>query len=60
MKTDLQDSWKRKLETMTDEEIVRDLKNNLPKDKTPHLRAMFVKEYIKRYNKKESELKNDQ
>ena len=57
MRTDLQDSWKRKLETMTDEEIVRDLKNNLPKDKTPHLRAMFVKEYIKRYNKKESELK---
>ena len=39
---------------MTDEEIVNDLKNNLPKDKTPHLRAMFVKEYIKRYNEKES------
>ena len=55
--TSLQDEWKKKLATMTDEEIVNDLKNNLPKDKTPHLRAMFVKEYIKRYNKKESELK---
>ena len=52
--TSLQDEWKKKLATMTDEEIVNDLKNNLPKDKTPHLRAMFVKEYIKRYNEKES------
>ena len=55
--TSLQDDWKRKLATMTDEEIVNDLENNLPKDKTPHLRAMFVKEYIKRYNEKESKLK---
>lgn len=57
MKTKFEIEWEWKLEKMTDEEIEDAIKNRLPKDKTPHLRAMFVKEYIKRYNEKESELK---
>ena len=57
MKIESSVEWDSRLALMTDEQLVDAIKNNLPKDKTPHLRAMFVKEYIKRYNKKESELK---
>lgn len=57
MKIESSAEWDLRLALMTDEQIIDAIKNKLPKDKTPHLRAMFVKEYIKRYNEKESELK---
>lgn len=58
MKIESSVEWDLRLALMTDEQIVDAIKNKLPKDKTPILRELFVKEHIRRY-KKASE-KNDQ
>lgn len=56
MKIESSVEWDLRMALMTDEQIVDAIKNKLPKDKTPILRELFVKEHIKRY-KKASETK---
>lgn len=56
MKNEAQIEWEARVSKMTNEEIEDAIRNKLPKDKTPILRKIFVKEYIKRY-KKASETK---